>query len=444
MARKKAARKSSDPKVHTALFVLLQIEKARYGSHQKLISKWFWIDHLCHDISPLEESRTFIILPWRDLRLRDWEDHTCYFFTGYRRQQLIRIYNAFGFREECMKSNKRFLTVSNHHVNAGGYECKYRFHPEELFLFGMTRVRHGCSIKLLVNTVFGGYATRWSYGWPYFLIFLDERYDCILGHQGLMRYLKDFPRFADAIKRFVMKPKIHHRGGRKFRSPGLAAEPWPVAYFIDCSNTRSNVAFSGPDGDYEGAPRKLLYRWCNMALYTKFKKLHGLKVETILLPNGISTVGGPRACRHHDTGGMLRMSQLDTFLRLIQAREEQTYLGFGDLIYAAAWLRSFRTYFRSYKGGPPLTSYQKLCNAEYKAARERIEFSYQDRNNLCKICADPANFRLGKRHPYAMEQLRVCHLMTNIHNCLNGDKASSYKAFNIPPPKLEEYLNLEM
>ena len=50
---------------------------------------------------------------------------------------------------------------------------------------------------------------------------------------------------------------------------------------------------SGPDDDYEGTLRKALGDVTQLAVYTGYKKCHGLKVETLLLSNGISTVLDP-------------------------------------------------------------------------------------------------------------------------------------------------------
>jgi hypothetical protein len=44
--------------------------------------------------------------------------------------------------------------------------------------------------------------------------------------------------------------------------------------------------------------------------------------------------------------------------------------------------------------------------------------------------------------PYANEQLRVCHLLSNCYTCVNGNKTSSYNKFKINPPVLENYLQL--
>jgi hypothetical protein len=59
---------------------------------------------------------------------------------------------------------------------------------------------------------------------------------------------------------------------------------------------------------------------------------------------------------------------------------------------------------------------------------QAIEWSYGDIEIFFQISSHPRNYRLGKRLPYyAMEQLRVCHLLSNIYTRLNGNKASSHQ-----------------
>lgn len=57
--------------------------------------------------------------------------------------------------------------------------------------------------------------------------------------------------------------------------------------FFDDSIDRIAVPMSGPCGDYEGAARKASFDNAQRSVYTGYKKCHGIKVETILLPNGI-------------------------------------------------------------------------------------------------------------------------------------------------------------
>ena len=101
-----------------------------------------------------------------------------------------------------------------------------------------------------------------------------------------------------------------------------------------------------------------------------------------------------------------------------------------------------RSYFRAYGPGAQLTPAQRLCNRKIKPCPQAIEWSYADVENIFKICSNPANYRLGKRLPYAQQQLRVCHLLSNIYVCLNGSKTSSYRKFRCSPPELDDYLRL--
>ncbi len=62
------------------------------------------------------------------------------------------------------------------------------------------------------------------------------------------------------------------------------------------------VPFSGPDGDYDGAPRRAQYIDAQESVYSRWKKLHGIKLETVLLPNGIITLFGLVSARQNDRG----------------------------------------------------------------------------------------------------------------------------------------------
>jgi hypothetical protein len=90
-----------------------------------------------------------------------------------------------------------------------------------------------------------------------------------------------------------------------------------------------------------------------------------------------------------------------------------------------------------------ITPAQKICNDRIKPCRQAIEWSYGDVENIFQICSNAKSYRIGKRLPYANEQLRVCHLLSNCYTCVNGNKASSYKKFKINPPVLEDYLVID-
>ena len=119
----------------------------------------------------------------------------------------------------------------------------------------------------------------------------------------------------------------HFADGNSRDCHGLNFCPLPIFGFIDCSIDKISRPFSGPAGDYVGAPRKPDEDIYQRSVYTGYKKFHGIKVETV-------------SARIHDTGGVLLMSQLDNFLSLIQQEKEHLYLAFGDGAYNSQFLTS--------------------------------------------------------------------------------------------------------
>ncbi|KAL3780051.1 hypothetical protein ACHAWO_004039 [Cyclotella atomus] len=200
-----------------------------------------------------------------------------------------------------------------------------------------------------------------------------------------------------------------------------------------------HVPFAGPAGDFELLPRKEQYQITQRAFYSGYKHFHSIKVETLGLPNGISFMYGPVAGRGSDIT-TVRDSGLDDFIRLIQQNKPMMYMAFGDLIYNAQFLTAIRSYYEAHGPGVILMWQERLVNLELSWIRQQIEFYFGEMSNLFTICLSKESYKLAKEHPYVLEQLRVCHLMTNMYNCLNGDKFSS--KLGVHTPVLEDYLRL--
>ena len=132
--------------------------------------------------------------------------------------------------------------------------------------------------------------------------------------------------------------------------------------------------------------------------------------------NGNSTLFGPVSSRVHDVGGVLLMSGLDNFLLQIQQNQPwgEPFSAFGDSTYSAQHLVCTRLYYRPLIPGAALTPEQEFYNTLIKPARQSIEFSYGEIENMFKICSQPSSRKLGLNLPYAQEQLRICHLLSNI------------------------------
>jgi hypothetical protein len=90
-----------------------------------------------------------------------------------------------------------------------------------------------------------------------------------------------------------------------------------LAHCVGSMDLLDVTPMSGPRGDYKGAARKAAYEDVQRAFYTGYKKFHGIKVEAIHLPNGMSFLFGPVSARHNDAG-LLQMSNIDNYLAAIQ------------------------------------------------------------------------------------------------------------------------------
>lgn len=321
------------PNAAIAISLLLRLQYAQYALNSTRLARWLRLDHQYHDI-PLQEENDHAPcrLERQDIRFISWTNQECYDFTSFTKSQLLRIYSLFGLAQLAAQNNG-YVRVPN------GYKILL-FHPEEAFLFLMTKCKTGLSNKVLCDLIFGGNASIWSYGYPWLLRYLDERYEDIIGNQVLTRYVDQFPYFYDAINKYIQKTHTHHfNDGTAADYTGLRFLPFDIFAFIDCSIYRINRPFSGPDGDYIGAPRKERYYDAQRAVYTGYKKCHGIKVQTLMLPNGISCLFGPTSARVHDVTGILQMSGLDQFLLELQQGNNHIYSALGDGIYNANGLQ---------------------------------------------------------------------------------------------------------
>ena len=74
----------------------------------------------------------------------------------------------------------------------------------------MTRMRKGLPHTDMCTLIIGGSSKRWSPAWRWMLFYLDKRCRNIIGHQGLLRFVDDFPQFFQAIQQKVMQDEIKH------------------------------------------------------------------------------------------------------------------------------------------------------------------------------------------------------------------------------------------
>lgn len=406
-----------------------------------LVRQWTEIDHLLFDIPLTELLLSLEFTPRKHLRLGNIDNMYARKLTHFTYDQLMRLYTCFGLRDYCVARGEDYIYIESSWDHRRRQWNRYQYDPEELFLYTLCRLAKGVTQEDSIDTHFGGAYSRWSYGYVWMLIYLDHRYQNIIGHQGLLRFLHDFPRFYGGINRYCQREYTKWRNdGSSTTFTGLNFCPLQIFGFIDDSIDRVCRPFSGPNGDFPGAPRKPEYNDAQRSIFSGYIHAHGIKVETVFLPNGISTVFGPVSARCNDSG-VLRLSRLDEFLAAIQHGENELYKALGDGAFSLG-LQCITSYFRAIGRHFQLSDYEEICNHVLKRARITIEKNYGETSCIFRVCAMKENYKLGKKVPYCEEQLRVCHLLLNCYNCLNGDQAGSDNTFGLSPPRLEEYLQL--
>ena len=186
---------SQCPNATLVLHGLLFFQQLDYWKHHDRFKQLQSLDTELHDI-PLEEEENApsVQKPRQNIRFDSWPCQQCRCSTSFRKEVLLEIYNHFNLANIPAQQgyDDGFIRVSTGHRN-------YLFHPEELFLFLMLKCKKGFSNKDMCDVVFGGHASRWSFGFPWILGYLDDRYTNILGHQGLERFVDQFPDFFQAV-----------------------------------------------------------------------------------------------------------------------------------------------------------------------------------------------------------------------------------------------------
>ena len=213
-------------------------------------------DGILFDIPPDEENAPLKFSRAKNLRIDDLSDMASLKMTHFNHSQLRRLYRLFDLESMLEPLADKLVIPTGFDTN--GTPCNYRVHPEEVFLYTLCKVATGMTQVQIIDNYFGGDKTRWTYAYPWMLKYLDARYKNIIGHQGLTRFVRDFPKFHRAIKGYVQCD--HQReliDGTMTIVPGINFLPWDVFGFIDDSIDDICTPFSGPRGDYEGAARKV-------------------------------------------------------------------------------------------------------------------------------------------------------------------------------------------
>lgn len=168
------------------------------------------------------------------------------------------------------------------------------------------------------------------------------------------------------------------------------------------------------------------------------ERLHGLKYQACVLPNGLCVVWGPWRGTAADAAMFYETGALDA---LAQAQEElgETYCGFGDSAYPI-----HRHMQRILKAPPEgsLTRLQRRYNALMARFRVLIEDVFGEAHNYFASLTHRHNMRLGSQR--CGQMFPVSMLFYNLRTLLYGNQAASYYEGEkmLLEVTVEEYLGL--
>ena len=169
-------------------------------------------------------------------------------------------------------------------------------------------------------------------------------------------------------------------------------------------------------------------------VYTRFKKCHGLKFQSMLVPDGfIACLYGPVPAKTHDAR-LLRESQLVEQLQTVMPEDgtNQVFALYGDLAYAqnAYVLGGFRNVVPNSDEAAYNRLLSSVCiTVEWGFAELVEQWKFLDFRSAMKIF----------QCPVAQYYINAAFL-SNIRNCLLGNKTQQY--FNAQQLTIDEYLGL--
>ena len=216
--------------------------------------------------------------------------------------------------------------------------------------------------------------------------------------------------------------------------PYLTAER--VASYEDAIRRKSGVEWQ-VWGFIDGTVRRICRPGHHQRdYYNGHKRIHALKYQGVTTPDGIiCSLHGPYEGRRHDAGLFARSGLLD------QLREHlplpgngQPYALYGDAAYPLS-LHMQKGY-----SGANLTAAQQLLNTRMSSVRQAAEWSfgnvmqyfpYLDLKQQQKVELQPVGLHY-----------KVAALLFNCLTCVKRGNETS-RHFNLDPPGLEEYLQLE-
>ena len=298
------------------------------------------------------------------------------------------------------------------------------FHGDEFLLVGLYRLHlpstlSDSSFKLL----FGLGHTAVSMIFNAFVDFLVDSWSYLL-FDNMQFWIPYLPDCAQAIRNKCLDKGCLFPNARE--EEGLR-----VAGFIDNTMNATCRPGGGPARDGRDAPRNdpLIQR----AWYNGWKKLHGMKYQTIDLPNGMNMhVWGPTSVRHNDLTS-LHESKVNDLLVEVQIGQQYQWVIYGD----SAYVHVADSHILARHNNEVNTERETLENRCLSACRECIEWNYGDVGVMWAM--------VDYKKKLKIRQMRVKNIylsaliLRNAYVTMNGGTTPEY--FDLIPPTFSVWTN---
>lgn len=213
-------------------------------------------------------------------------------------------------------------------------------------------------------------------------------------------------------------------------------ETWRTFGIIDDTTLKTSRPSAGPETDEQHAPRRINGHLIQKAFYSGYLKRHGLKFQTLLLPNGLfGSVWG--SSMSHNNIGILNMSglvdHLQTILHWILGTDLYPTM-LGDSIFVPNPVLTRRV-------GAPEGTLQDIIDRRMKSMRQPVELCYGIFFNLFQLFKISTQFKLFKSAEKSYGTMMVSYILFNCYTCFNGNVATCF--FDSQPPSIKEYLPID-
>jgi hypothetical protein len=396
-----------------------------YRRHLSIVHNnnfFFILDSMFMNIEP--EDRIPRLLPANLNRTFDLlNDEWCYHHTRFNVSQL---------REQYLHLD---LPVSLN-ISTRGHKAS----SEEAFIITLTKLATGRTNTGLVEIFGATTVTFISRVYKTTIHLLDNKAEGILHGNCLQRWVHLFPDFAEVIRRKLYRPQYG----------ALLFEDVRIVGFLDCKIDETCTPGTGPMNDEELAERRPGAEIIQRALYSGYLKNHGLKVLTVVFPNGIiAYLYGPVSARENDIG-LLNLSWLNEHLVALQPEITAARANGDNLLYFSLYGDKIFPYLQcvTHAHEPPLGGQlqpkQMLEVLAMNSLRTSVEWPYGDVVVLFSIMQHKHQKKYflptGLVNMTLHKQFCVIFFLYNCYVCFNGNKFTKF--FDLPPPSLADYLDV--